>query len=345
MRRWLAGLLTAALPLAWSAPSGFVQKDGLRLTLDGKPYVMAGLNVYNAASDGNCWYPMSLTRSLRQMTGNVIRVWFFQRLATKNGRRDWRALDGVLAAARKRGMKVLPVLTDQWGKCEWSGLKSESWYRDGYREVDPGGTVSYRDWVGEVMRRYRDDPTVALWTLVNEAEAPSGFPGECAPSAVGSLRAFADDVGAVAKAAAPDHLLTLGTMGGGQCGTAGQDFQTVYASPPLDVCEYHDYHQPAQAIPGNRWDGLAVRLEQCKALGKPLFVGEVGIDANATGGVRGRANAFSAKASAQLAAGVVGFVVWAWSDAGRKDGDSFMVKPGDPVLNVLAKLAPGTKRR
>ncbi|MFE0152262.1 hypothetical protein ACFWY5_34320 [Nonomuraea sp. NPDC059007] len=336
---WMVGMLLALLPVVPGPGPGFVRAEGTRLTLDGRPYVMAGLNVYNAASDGNCWYPMSLGRSLRQMRGNVIRVWFFQRLATKDGRRDWRALDRMLATARRHGVKVLPVLTDQWGKCEWSGYKTESWYRGGYREIDPGGTVSYRDWVAEAVRRYRHDPAIAMWTLVNEAEAKPDASAACGPGATEALRDFADDVGAVAKAASPAHLLTLGTMGGGQCGTAAHNYQEVYASPALDVCEYHDYHEPDQAIPGNEFDGLAIRLAQCRALDKPLFVGEAGIDPRETGGLRGRARAYAVKMSAQFAAGVVGFVVWAWCDAGRTDGDAFVVRPGDPVLKVLDKRA------
>ncbi|MFI6499478.1 hypothetical protein [Nonomuraea typhae] len=349
MRRVMFGVLMASLalgaaPAAGSSSTGFVTRDGTRLTLDGKPYRFAGLNVYNAASDGNCWYTMSLDRSMRQMAGNVIRVWFFQRLATKNGRRDWRALDNVVATARRHGVKVLPVLTDQWGKCEWSGYKTEDWYRDGYREIDPGGIVSYREWVAEVVHRYRNQRAIALWTLVNEAEAKPDFPSEeCGPESTTVLRDFADDMGAVVKQATSHHLVTLGTMGGGQCGTADRAYRTVYASPQIDVCEYHDYHEHDQPMPGNQWDGLAVRLAQCKELGKPMFVGEAGIEARAAGGLRKRAQAYSAKMAAQFKAGVTGFVIWGWRDAGRTDGDMFAVGPGDPVIDVLDRLAPRSR--
>jgi mannan endo-1,4-beta-mannosidase len=85
---------------------GFVTRSGTQLYLDGRPYRFTGLNVYNANSTGSCWYAMStgpiLDDSLASMgAGNeAIRAWFFQSLATTNGRRDWSAFDHTLAVAR-----------------------------------------------------------------------------------------------------------------------------------------------------------------------------------------------------------------------------------------------------
>ena len=51
--------------------------------------------------------------------------------------------------------------------------------------------------------------------------------------------------------------------------------------PGIDLCEYHDYQ--SGALPGDEWNGLATRLLQCRQLGKPLFVGELGIETPAVG--------------------------------------------------------------
>ena len=36
------------------------------------------------------------------------------------------------------------------------------------------------------------------------------------------------------------------------------------------MCEYHDYNNASAAMPGDQWNGLAVRISQCNAIGKPM---------------------------------------------------------------------------
>jgi endo-1,4-beta-mannosidase len=281
----------------------------------------------------------------------AFRAWFFQYEATVGGRRDWTAFDRTLAVARTHGVKVIPVLVDQWGNCEgWpnpeAGYRNEAWYREGYRTrpTGPGLPAAYRDWVAEVVTRYRDDPTVLAWQLVNEAEAGTSLYGDCPESATGSLVAFATDMAGLVKTIDPHHLLSLGSIGSGQCGMEGDAYETVHAVPGIDLCEYHDYDHPTEPVPGDEWNGLAVRLRQCAELGKPLFTGELGLrPGEADGTLAGRAALLSEKVRAQLGAGSVGVLVWAWRDAahGGSTLDDFFVGPDDPALAVLAGARQG----
>jgi hypothetical protein len=332
-----------------SAPASFVTSSGTELRLDGQPYRFTGLNVYNATSVGDCWYTLGrsgagLGPALYSMgPGNeVFRTWFFQPQATTDGERDWRAFDHVLGRARKRGFKVIPTLVNQWGQCEgWSaytdGYKSESWYRSGYRTSpsSPGMPATYRDWVAEVVTRYRDNPEILAWQLVNEAEAKTAYDGSCSETASATLRSFAADMAGLVKSIDQNHLLSLGTIGTGQCGAAGDAYKDLHSVPGIDLCEYHDY-QPG-AMPGDEWNGLAVRLRQCRELGKPLFVGEVGIETAGAGGLIGRAGLLAAKLDAQFRAGVVGVLAWNWRDEehGGSSLDGYAIGPGDPALAVL----------
>jgi mannan endo-1,4-beta-mannosidase len=342
-------------PVAIADPlpaAGFVQRDGTHLVLDGAPYVFTGMNIYNAAtSSGWCWYPMVpdgvLDESLTAIGPGkeAFRAWFFQFDATVDGQRNWTGFDQTLAVARAHNQKVIPVLVDQWGKCEgWSsnesGYKNQAWYRGGYRTqpTGPGLPAAYRDWVAEVVTRYRDDPTVLAWQLVNEAEDAVSFGGRCSRTATQSLVDFATDMATLVKSLDPNHLLSLGTLGSGQCGTRGDQYQTVHAVNGIDLCEYHDYNNPGQPVPGDAWNGMAVRLRQCAALSKPLFTGELGlVPTDADGTLAGRAAQLDAKLRAQLQAGSVGVLVWAWRNAenGGSALDDFYVGPGDPALDVL----------
>ena len=321
------------------ADLGFVTRQGTQLILDGRPFRPVGLNIYNANSNGLCANAMNATAlgsafAAMGTGANTIRAWFFQPLATNGGARDWSAFDRTLAAAKAHGLKVIATLIDQWGDCGASGpgygYKEPSWYQSGYKDPDPTGTVSYRDWAAEIAAHYKDDSTILAWQLVNEPEV-----GDCSTvgeAAAGNLlSSFASDVSGLIKSVDPNHLVSLGTLGSGQCGASGPDYQSVMTVPTLDLCEVHDY-TPSQLIPGDQFNGLGLRINQCNALGKPLIVGELGVDPNDVGGtLADRANVVDSKLCAQLSAGVAGVLLWDWDEPGQYD-----VAPGDPVLGVLA---------
>jgi uncharacterized delta-60 repeat protein len=337
-----------------NASPSFITRAGAALVLDGRRYRFTGINIYNANSAGLCWYAMAtgpiLDDSLAAVgdAGKVVRAWFFQPLAIRDGQRDWAAFDHTLAVARARGVRVLATLSDQYGECGDGGIngfKPKDWYVDGYKSVDPGMLVSYRDWVAEVVTRYRYDPMVLAWQLTNEAEVTEVLPdgthvacpqGTNEPADI--LKAWAADVSGIVKAIDANHLVSLGTIGGGQCGAQGPQYQYVHDIATIDLCEYHDY-QPTAAMPGDAFNGLQVRIDQCRLLDKPIFVGEVGIKPTEVGGsFEQRAAALDDKTFAQFAAGVVGQLAWAWDFYGSTL-DDYDIGPGDPALGVLAAHA------
>ena len=336
---------------AIAAPPGFVTRVGTRLALDGAPFRFTGLNIYQANSNGLCGDAMGgsvLDDSLAAIGPDktVFRSWFFQQLATTGGTRDWSAFDRTLTSARAHGVKVIATLTDQWGNCGSSvpgGYKDASWYEGGYQQPDPVGIVSYRDFVSEIVSRYKDDPTILAWQLVNEPEV-----GKCdvvpESTAAADLKTFAADVSGLIKSIDPNHLVSLGTLGTGQCGARESDYQDVMSVPTLDLCEYHDY-QFGSPMPGDKFNGLKARLDQCGTLGKPLIVGEVGIKPSDVGGtLAARADTLRSKLWAQFNAGVAGELAWAWNKDASTLND-YDIGPGDPALAVLgagwAGTAPG----
>src|SRR5207253_10914369 len=121
-----------------------------------------------------------------------------------------------------------------------------------------------------------------------------------------------------------------------QCGTSGERYVELHRIQEIDLCEYHDYGAPDAALPGDRWNGLAVRLDACRKLGKPMVVGEVGIRVSDAGGSASvRSNLFQHKLDAQFAAGVAGWLIWTWRDALHHGSDDYYVGPNDPALGLL----------
>ena len=76
------------------------------------------------------------------------------------------------------------------------------------------------------------------------------------------------------------------------------------------------------------------RLQQCNELGKPLFVGETGIQRDLDRGGAARAK-FEAKFTAQFDAGVVGVLVWDWWNGSVPLSDNYEVGPEYPTFQVL----------
>lgn len=352
--RALLSLLVAAVALGQGNPApasashdAFVQRSGTELTLDGAPWRFTGVNIYNANSDGWCGHSLDVTGGVERAFDElgpgqrVVRAWFFQPLALSEDlqARDWTRFDRTVQAARERGIKLIATLSDHWGECgakvAGNGTKDAAWYSTGYTGVDPGMLTSYRDYVAEVVARYSNEPAIAMWQLMNEAETKDLATGDCTPDGHLILRDFAADVSGLVKSLDPNHLVSLGTMGGPQCGPHRDFYGVVHDVATIDVCEYHDY-SPDETMPtfvyGDGYDnGLATRIDACHALGKPIFVGESGIPRST--GLAARAEMFAAKRAAQFAAGVVGYLAWDFSQI-PLDG-TYDIRPGDPALHAL----------
>jgi endo-1,4-beta-mannosidase len=316
-------------------------RSGTTLTLAGAPYRFDGLNMYDAVQ-APCWSQESLHQGLSTVGGgqDVARVFAFQRTATTGGTRDWRYMDAALAMFRAHGVRVILVLTDQWygQPCSDSATdRTLAWYQTGYKTTVEGATT-YRDWVSQAVARYSSDPTVLAWQLVNEGEARNAD-GTCSEAtATAALRSFADDVGGLVKSLDPNHLVSLGTISG-ECGSNEADYSYIHAGPAIDLCDYHDYGFPTSPMSNtDPYNGLQASINRCHAIGKALFVGELGIhyQAISPATLARRAELYDAKLSAQFAAGSVGELPWCWALYFDSRWD-YQISPGDATLALLGK--------
>jgi hypothetical protein len=319
-------------------PSGFVTACATQLCVNGTTFRFDGGNVSPECSPGQ-----GLDTALTAFKGvEVIRSWWFQPFATTNGVRDWTALDNTLAIAAAHNVRVLVTLENQWSDCNNTGYKTLTWYQSGYKVAQGGELTSYRQWVSEVVTRYKGSPyasSILAYQLVNEAEGADAQGGTCEESsAVAALRSFTDDMGSLIHSIDPSHLVDLGTMGSGQCGEQGTDYVTVHASAGTDMCDYHDYGSPAIPMPGDAWNGLQTRLIECSAggLDKPLMVDETGMQTSSTISYEQRATDFDNKFLTQFTAGVVGQLFWSL-DANNPQFGTFDIGPNDPSAALMTK--------
>jgi mannan endo-1,4-beta-mannosidase len=386
-RRALAafGLALAAIvltfyvaPSAGSSSQGFsdvgveglVAAAGSGLVVDGQPFHAIGYNDYRLTSapggaicDGGYGAidDDELGERLDRAAAagaTVVRTWFFQSTwdPDRDGSGDWEAFDRVITAAAERGLRVVPVLANHWGDCVEGGVgKDFDFYAGGFREPHGPHALAYRDYAETIVSRYAGSPAIAFWQLINEPEA-TGSGGCDEVAAAEAMTTFAAEMAGVVRTADPDHLVSLGTIGGGQCGTAGTNYMAAHEA--IDICSIHVYDDegaetsPATTLPGDSTNGVAARLSACEAAGKPVVAGEIGFAADLdesgleTGVVTdttlaNRAGFLGARVEAMGELGLDGFLVWQLdSRAPLSDGaDRYAVGPCDPVEDVIAAAA------
>jgi mannan endo-1,4-beta-mannosidase len=314
----------SALPAPPHAGS-FVQRSGAGLVLNGRPYRFTGINIYAAAGREGCSLPEPLADVLPQysgpVTGNfVLRTWANPPYTRARGATyDWRALDQVVQVARQSHVRLILALDNQWGHCEQgSGYKGASWYQHGYRGA-------YKRWVRQIVTRYRNDPTILAWQIMNEAEVAEQAFGPCVSNAHQLLLNFTREMAAYVKRLDPNHLVGLGTIGGGQCGASNAnpgDYLSLHQVQGIDFCEVHDYPFRAQI-------DVVAKIRDCQGIGLPTIIGEYGLQSSEVGGTTERARRAKEDLTRYFAAGAAGVLLWG------DQPDPYNIPPGDPMLGAL----------
>ena len=330
-----------ASPFVRTAPSN----NGPIFVKNGQPFFMKGYQTGLYRADPCGWTQAQLYASLDRMQqgsgANTVRMWFYQYVG---GPQNWAVFDDAIAQVKKRGMVAIITLVNQWGDCEpnnranQKNYKTLGWYQSGYKQAIDGYGLSYRDYVAAVAAHFANEPAIAMYQLVNEAEARDPINNTCVDdrASANAIRAFADDMVGVIHRVDTNHLVNLGTQDNGWCGVQDDDFSFVHGGA-IDVCEVHTYDAPNKPLS----DVVAHKIAQCKALGKPIFMGEAGIcnniqaDATTCSGAPNlswRAGLMTRRMQANRQAGLAGFLIWDWSFSAA---DPFGVNAGDPMENEM----------
>lgn len=219
--------------------SGFVQRLGPRLQLDGKPYKIVGGNTYYLGYVPEPTLDAAL--DLAQSFGmNAIRIWAFLDMEKPPGPWDvgfqyWdraqgapvlyesanglERLDRAVAKAGERGIRLLLTLTNNWPDfggmpryCEWFGIDPKQ--HKNYFYTDARCKAAYRNYVTQIVNRrntvtgrlYRDEPAILAWELANESRCESH-------GGVETLLAWVREMADLVKSLDANHLVAVGDEG------------------------------------------------------------------------------------------------------------------------------------
>ncbi|WAL45768.1 beta-mannosidase [Rhodococcus pyridinivorans] len=316
-----------------------VRADGDRFVLDDRTWWPAGLNAYQLGTRWEVNHGCGAEVDLDEFFGalaprSVVRFDAFQSHAVHRigGTLDFTALDAVFDAAERHRVYLIPVLAPQDSECDAGGYKQADWYDTGWRDPLPGHVLAYDDWVATAVDRWGSSSVVAMWELIGEPETATCTDEECTlerreclPGGARLLRGWIDDAAAIVREHDPDRLVTVGTIGGDQCGSAGDDFTTVAGAEHLDVVQYHDYDD-AQFLE-QRLDGLS----------KPMLVAELGVRAGSCRGVNERADIVDRTLTQYRELGADGALMWSFVPDPRPDECTYDIGPDDPVHYVLRR--------
>lgn len=317
-------------------PMAIIGRSGQKFTVNGTPFPLVGFNRYELAGnaqtqacrhwgDQKQWlsYATDIIRKTKALGGNVVRIWAFQAYAGPTGK-DFSYLDKVLALARANGVRLVCVLENQWGDCTQGGIKDDAWFSKGYSKPY-GYPLSFPDYVDAIVTRYKNDPAVAMWQVMNEAKNYQN------PKL---MRAFLIDMARFIKSRDPRHLVSSG--GALQCWQGAQgaaDFESYADDSSIDVLDFHQYEDDTIA-----WtDCQQSALQAAKALNKPLMIGEIGIKSSSFNAKK-RADLFAAKAQEAAKRGVAGLLIWSINLPGLPNFDGYDLFPGEPSTATLKKF-------
>lgn len=224
---------------------------------------------------------------------NVLRTWAHPvtaqyELMTSPGEYNeavFRGLDYLLDECRKRGIRLLLAVTDNWqptgGADQYVKLAGLNEHEDFY--TSEVAKAMYKDHLSVLLNRvntingrvYKNDPTIFSWSLVNEPR--------CYLCGTG-LNTWIGEMAAYVKSIDPNHLLTVGEEGfypvtaaqkdsnpQGNASWAfdeGQHFYADHAFPAIDFMSMHLWVQnweDASEEFAIRW--IKQHIEDAKALG------------------------------------------------------------------------------
>lgn len=308
-------LLSAALSVPAGA-EGFVTRRGPALLLDGKEYRAIGANIphLHQAYLGTWFHTRekygspsaaraATAAALEDAEKSGLRfIRFFadpgypldrSLLYDRDPQAYWQGMDELFALCRRHHLKLIPSLQTIPGPYLVYG-------ETGQAILDPSSKTyeAVHRYVREFVTRYRDDPTVLMWELLNEGMLhsdvemegrdllPAGvYPPGAAVRAKGTMadsltwtmlgRLYREHT-AFIKSLDPNHLVTSGDAGvREECTSRRETFpnfkfrsdtwrewlaNNLASQPePLDVFSFHFYGDETVAPAGKPWAGMTSR--------------------------------------------------------------------------------------
>ncbi|KAH7651357.1 Mannan endo-1,4-beta-mannosidase protein, partial [Dioscorea alata] len=371
-----------------SQMSSFVMRNGTQFMVDGKPFYVNGWNSYwlmdHAVEDSSRPRIKAMFQAGAKMGLTVCRAWAFND-GTHNAlqvslshfdERVFKALDYVIMEAGRYKIKLLLSLVNnleayggkpqyvKWAIKDGISLNSseDSFFFDpvlrSYFKIYLKTVITRKNHLTGI--KYRDDPTIFAWELMNEPRCISDPTGD-------TLQKWIEEMAGYIKTVDKNHLVTVGLEGfygprntpekltinpSKWYDTTGTDFIRNSKTPAIDFASVHIYAD--QWLIGaeleekmryiNKW--IISHIEDGnKELKKPVLLTEFGLsDKNKDFDHSHRDKLYKSifdimyKSAIENGAGA-GALIWQLMVQGmEKYADDYVIVPGElPFIDELVK--------
>ncbi|WP_105901679.1 cellulase family glycosylhydrolase [Vibrio gangliei] len=283
----------------------FINQNGTQLYNGDQPYRIAGTNNYYLHYQSNEMID-SVLDDAQAMGLNTIRMWGFMDGISHNHTMQpspgvytpppgvqsaLERLDYTVAEAKKRGLRLVIVLTNNWG--DFGGMSEYvKWFNgenhdDFYRSEKIKST--YKNYVKHLVEhtnRYtqvpnNQEPTIMTWELANEPRAQSDKSGEL-------LYQWAKEMSDYVRTLAPKQLIALGSEGFFKRpntddwtynGNEGVDWERIITLPNINYGTFHLYPEHWKKLNSEQWgtQWIVDHAQAAKKANKPAVLEEYGI--------------------------------------------------------------------
>jgi endo-1,4-beta-mannosidase len=315
-------------PSSSTAIGRFLTRQGSGLLLDGAPFHEISFDKFDllhqfVVTEHGTWEhdlphgvpaAEAALRSLHEHGFRVVRVnaspfyagWFNDVFfdadpvrQTQKRREFFAAFDQMLDACDGHG--ILIVATLLWNVDNLGDLGGHS-IRVGMTDATSLGRRRVEEYIREVVTRYRDRPTIAMWELGNEWNLGADIQWPQFDYTSDELAAYYQQTATLIRSIDSRHLITTGdssprpaAMHLLQAVRAGQavdwtsdssseltDYLRLVNPDPIDVISIHYYDDAMVSLGGTPGSAENLRFfaNAAEEIGKPLFIGEIGLDAS-----------------------------------------------------------------
>lgn len=305
-------------------------RDGDELRLHGQAFRVVGWEFWNAAGCHSTVTEQNIRDYFEAVPAGVVTGFRCLPVPAVFPRAN---IDRMFDLAAEYQRYVMPTLFDGRSWCgydyrRWGSEQGKGKTRTYYTEA---GSEHTFPWIDDIVDAHADNPWVFAWRLINEPGVRQMT--EWADTTVDDPDTLPEDIAdfihrnAARIKTHTDHLIVSGTGAGFWLskstapweGDAQAQMYAVHDHPAVDIVTMEDYEYTSLGTTGRSgwWPSSKAAAD---ALGKPLMVGEIGVqsyanDASNTGGLTThaqRATIMGQKAAAYDDDDVAAMFWWSW---------------------------------
>jgi hypothetical protein len=305
----------------------FVRRVERSFFLNGEPFRFVGVSSWALLEGTQCttgkpedreaWMQRAYDE-LVPSRSKVARFFAFQSSAGADGR-DFTLFDASVRYARRAGVRLVFILEHSDGSCSSGGHRDSAWYAGGYQNPYGEYALSYRDFAEAVAQRYRDEPTVLGYVLVQAMSSDDHA----------ALSGFVNAMEKVMRVAAREQLVSLDLNWDGGGADGGASYRALQELPGVDLVDVDDYSFQDTLEPLD-----PTLLETLSQIDKPAIVGEGAfvVDKADDATLARRAERARQRFTQWHDWGFSGALLWAYQPDWSAASEEFDARPADPLL-------------